>query len=134
MNPNWFKINVLCLDVYPKAIHKLAKKLEIPVEQIADGKEIVTEIPAWKYIRREEMMCTLEISQIPHEPDKSMIEFFDRILIVCEPCHTLINRLDKFLQMEPTVILTPLRTIMQQAMTEEEMREMGPNAYEEDED
>ncbi len=133
MNPNWFKVRVLYNGIYPKSINELAKKLDLPPEEIAEGKrkkgeQIETDVIAYSYIRRDDIQKIAAMMQIPDSPEETLIEFIDgSSAVVFEFHETLVKRVDKFLQLEPTIKLYPRPMFIHHDMSEVEESEDEPD-------
>ena len=108
INPNWFYVKVLMSGVYQKTVTDLAKKLNVPPEEIAQNKNIDGNVIIDFAMRRELVMNISTIMQTPDSPNEVLIEFLDKSNLIClDTVKNLTERIDKFLKTEPTIAMVP---------------------------
>lgn len=136
MKKNFNFMEVDCYsETYPKEILDLAKRSGEPVTDIAKSKDIKPIPQSTKiFFRRDIVEGILMVSET--EDGLSFIEFEDgECHLSSTPIKKLISRIDDFLQMDP--VYTPGHESKQKfihVMTKEELDEMGPDPYLEEED
>ena len=103
-SPNWFKLRVLYSGIYPSAIEKLAEKLDVDPELIANSEGVSAESFGMLYIRRNDVLKITAIAELPDNKTRTIIDFADGTsLIIGERANKLVERVEEFLKMTATV-------------------------------
>jgi len=133
MNSNWLKLPILYNGIYPTHIKKMADKIGVTPEEIAESKGIDGNVVGKYSVRREVIQRILSFTQIPESPNETVLEFIDGSFTVVYMEHDkLIKIVDEFLKLQSDIELIPIPTTQIQFISKEEFEEMGENPYEDE--
>lgn len=132
MNPNWLKVEMKYDEVYPQEIMKIAKKCGVSPKDIAEQEGVQPGVVGPMWLRRDQVEMIYRLQQDPWHPDDVIVEFINGLtLCLYDPKQNLWRKIDRFLQLEPTIEFNSGGD--EEAMDPEEIAEMGAN-YEKTED
>jgi hypothetical protein len=100
-NNEWIGLPVYQVNLYPKKIKDIAKKVGVSEEEIANNEGVSPGIILWEWIKREDIMEIFRIIEYPENTNMTILLLLSgEELIINMPHNKLMKKIHKFLLTE----------------------------------